>query len=165
MKNLLIPILFLFANSAFAQVFDVKPGLWHIDMTVEADGKKTNPIAELENSMAQMPEEQKKKMMEMMKETSGISPFDLSKNCLTKEMIKEGALLGKDKKYDHCDYKVSTQTKTKVISGLTCIDGSKINMEWTLISATQFKGRIMTEKSGKQGIIDYQAKFLSDKCN
>lgn len=166
MKFLLMALIVGFSASAFAS-FNVKPGMWKIDMVIEADGKKINPSAELEKVMAALPEEQKKQMMEMLdKQGKGNMPAfgnSLSEVCLTKEMIDKGVMEGK--KDEDCTYNTTTKTATHMAGSFSCKSGASGTMDWNAQSTTAYTGLInVTDKSGKKSKIDYKAKFLKDKC-
>ncbi|MCB0348908.1 MAG: DUF3617 family protein [Bdellovibrionales bacterium] len=166
MKSFLIVL--LFTPSAFATSFNVTPGLWEIHSTVEVDGKKYDPQAEMKKAMANIPEAQKKQMMEMMKsmnkENDVISSLTMNNLCITNEMLKDGSLLKTDKK-DKCDFKIKTHTSTKLVGDFKCKDGAKGSVDWTGVNSKSYKGVIdATDARGKRAKINYQSKFINSKC-
>lgn len=166
--KLLILITLLFSPFALASdTFNVKTGLWNINTTIESDGKVINPQAEVQKVLAQIPEAQRAQMMEMMKGAqkqtgAGFLNMDLSKICITKDMLDQGKMMeNKD-----CDFKVTTKTASKLVGNFTCKDGTKGDVDWTVISSTQYKGVMNgTDKNGKKAKVNYQAKFIKDKCS
>ncbi len=166
--KLFILILFI-SSTTFAAGFNVTPGLWEVKSTVEVDGKKYDPQAEIKKALANVPESQKKQMMEMMKgmskENSMLASLDMSKVCITDQMLKDGQLLKKDKD-DECDFTLKNNTATRLQGTFNCKDGTKGDVDWTVVNKTQYKGTInATDSKGKKAKVNYQSKFIKSKCS
>lgn len=169
MNSLLFISTLLISSLSFAQSFDLKPGAWKIDMTVETGGKKMNPQAEMQKMMEKIPEAQRKQMMEMMtsaaKKSGNPGFLDLSRVCLTKEMIKDGTIVGKDA-IQNCEHKVISRDSKQMKSSYKCEGGSKGEMEWNFVSSTSYTGRANVEdNAGRKTLIEYKGKHISDKCD
>jgi hypothetical protein len=148
--------------------FKAKPGLWKVDTTFETDGKTFNPQKQMEQLMANLPEEQKKKMQDLIKNTvkeqTGFTAMDLSSFCLTKEMVDKGDLM-KQNKNSRCEHTVKTHTDTKVVMDFTCKDGLTGNIDWNFVSSTHYNGKVNgTDKDGRKFIVKYEAHYKKDKC-
>lgn len=151
-----------FVHSAF----NMKPGLWSLNMKVIHNGKEFNPAAEMQKAMSKMPEEQRKKMMEMMgeKTNTGVGKNGETQVCYTKNILDKPESLGK--KSDHkCDTKIITQTIDKVVTSFKCDDGSTGDASWTLTSPENMIGLVnLKDPKGKASQVNYEGKFIKGDC-
>lgn len=155
-------ILFLtfFSLSSFA--LDLTPGLWKIDMTIKQDGKEIDPMAELKKAMRDMPEDQRKQMMQAI-EGSGLGGPKGIQQCYTKEMIEEAELgVHED---EHCKTTTVEKSASKIVSKFNCKDGSKGAATVNIKNSKSYTGHMkMTEANGEKSEMTYQARFVSKDC-
>lgn len=164
MKTLLITALALFLLSPIpsALALDLTPGLWKIDMTIKQDGREIDPMSELREAMKDMPEDQRKQMMQAM-EGSGLGGPKGIQQCYTKEMI-EKAELGVHED-EHCKTKTVKKSASKIVSHFTCKDGSKGAATVNIKNSKSYTGHMkMTEADGAKSEMTYQADFVSKDC-
>lgn len=162
MKYFLFTLLFV---SAFAHAaVNIKPGLWKINMIVNADGKEMNPAAQMQKAMANMPPERKKMMMEMMsKMNSGMSPDGGMQVCYTKKSLEKPEALAQ-KQDKNCKTTIVTQTPTKVVTNFKCENGSSGDGTFTMKDSESYLGVMNLDNKGKKSTIKYEGKFVSADC-
>lgn len=153
----------LFAMSLSAQALIIEPGLWDIEMTLSQNGKKIDPMAELNNAMKDMPEDRKKQMMQAM-EDSGLELGKKGmKQCYTKEMI-EKAELGVNEDKD-CRTETIKKSDKQIISEFTCKDGSKGRATIDIKNKKSYTGDMkMTDGQGQKSELKYKANFVGTDC-
>lgn len=165
MKIIFFSILLL---SSLSYAFDVKPGLWDMQNTVEIDGKKYDPQAEIKKALAQVPEAQRAQMMQMLKGAQSEHGFsfvnlDTSKVCIKNEDILNGKLFEKD---ENCKFNLKINTAKKITGSFTCKDGAKGDVDWNAVNPKKYTGIIhATDEKGKRAKVEIAANFVTEKCN
>ncbi len=168
MKICIALLLMSFSLSTFAAL-GMKPGLWEIQMSLAgADGKQTDPMAEMRKAMAGMSPEQQKQMAGVMGKMGGgkmgIAPGGGMQVCYTKEMLENEANLNqqKDKK---CTTTVKEKSASKVIADFKCDDGTSGTSNFTIKDSSNYNGIVdVTDKTGKKSKMTFNGKFASNDC-
>lgn len=157
MKLIAFTTLLLTFNISAASL-DMKPGLWEVSMTIEAEGKTIDPIAEMKKTMAKLPKEQQAQMMAMLKNNNA------AQICFTKEMIEKPENFKFDKK-GKCTHKLLKQTSNKMEMSLNCDDGTSGTGVMDIINSSEY---IMVVNSkgpkGQTAKTTQNGKFLKADC-
>ena len=162
----MIVVLPLLLMSFFSKAapLNMKPGLWEVSMKLKQDGKEFDPLAEIKKQLDKMPEAQRRMILEQMKKTSSNATNGVSTVCYTQEMIDKPESLNSEDNED-CEYKITSQTPTKIISAFSCKDGNKGTATWEIVNSGKTKVHsTSTDKKGKKTEMKYEAKFLKSKC-
>lgn len=162
--KLILMTLLLSSSYSFASL-DMKPGLWSMAMVIKSDGKEINPTEQMQKAMANMPEEQKKKMTEMMaRMNTGIGKNGETQVCYSKKMIENPELLGKNTD-QKCDTKLLTNNSKTVKSSFKCNDGTSGDATWDIKTSETLTGLVnVKDPKGKKSQINYNGKFLKADC-
>jgi Protein of unknown function (DUF3617) len=164
-----LPFVLISFQLLAADSLKMKPGLWNVEMKIKgADGKEFDPSAKVREALANIPEAQRKKMMEMMGEMkpamSQKTGFDV---CYTKEMIEDPTALAKNAgQQGKCDSKLISQSKSEVKTQFTCKDGTTGDTSWKVGHPDSYDG-IVNMKSPSRGnqTLIFKGKFLTEKCS
>jgi hypothetical protein len=151
-------------NSAFAAL-DIQPGLWLLTTKMKREGKEMDHMAQMQQSMAKMSPEQKKKMMEIMGSAgTGIGPGGEMKVCFTKDQfIKPETAVSEQ--FKKCDSKITTNTSTKMVMTFTCKDGATGEMTFAAPDPKVYTGTMnMKSSKGIASEISYHGKFVAADC-
>lgn len=164
MNTMLLTGLLLTTAPAHA-TFDIKPGLWQVQMKMTLDGKAFEPMAEVKKALEKLSPEQRKQMEAMM---AGNSQMPIAKDgyrvCYTKEMLKNPGKVMEGTQ--SCTTKITTQTSKKIAGSFDCPkEDAKGTFEWNAKSDSAYEG-LMTGKTskGKDTVIRYSGKFISADC-
>lgn len=161
----LIATLFIFSFASHA--LDIRPGLWAVDMTMMQEGKKIDPMGELQSALKDMPEERKKQMMQAMEE-SGLSvdaggKKTAIKQCYTQEMIEQAKVGAHED--ENCKTVTSKKSADKIVSKFNCKDGSKGTATINIESDKAYTGHmVMSGPNGEKSELKYDAKYVSGNC-
>lgn len=161
MKSLFSLSLVLMVTSAYATSFDIKPGLWKLDMNIESGGKKIDPMAEVKKAMANMTPEQRKQMEAAMGRTLQDSGTSV---CYTQELLNQQNGLVPENDEQNCKTDVKTKTAGKFAADFKCEDGATGTMEFNRASKEKFNGLVRVTKEGALSKIVYEGKFVSADC-
>lgn len=144
---------------------DLTPGLWTIDMQIEARGKKIDPSAEMKKAMAKLSPEQRQQMAAMMGQQGAMLSPEGTKVCYTKEMLSMEESIARTDKNEKCKTSKVKATSKRVETTFVCEDGTKGDAVWTVENAKLYKGLVnITEKTGQTSKINYTGKFASSDC-
>lgn len=158
-------VLSFFAIGAFAGS-SLKPGLWKVTATVSAGGKQINASEQMQKAMAKMNPEQRKKMEAMMKQHHIQQPSsDGVKVCYTEEQLKHDAAFYHNEAKHTCTSKQIMKSANRTKFDINCKDGTKGTAEWTVVSSTNYTGKIdsVSPKTGKTDI-SIEGTFVSTNC-
>ncbi len=161
--RLLSVVAFLIISFSALAGINIRPGLWSVKMKMSSNGQSFDPAAKMKAAMAEMPPEQRKKMMEMM--SSKLSHNgEAMQVCYTEEMLKEAHTLG-GKRDSRCKSEIISQTPSKVVTSFKCEDGARGTGMWSITSDQKYSGSVdITTKQGKNAKMDYEGEFVSADC-
>lgn len=104
-----------------AQAQTMRPGLWEVQSKMGGNPKMEEAMAKMQQQLASMPPEQRKKMQEMMGQ-SGVSlnpGGGMSvKTCISKEMVERGQMPHQNK--GECTTTVSDKSATGMRMNFVC---------------------------------------------
>jgi hypothetical protein len=130
-------------------VFDVKPGLWDINNTIQMSGMP--PIPNLD----QMSPEQRARIEGAMKNMSAAPHTTTVKSCVTKEGIEKALARASSNGKDACSPKLMNMSASKVTMHIDCTreSGMKTNGDITIVrqSADHFTGTGSMKSSSANG--------------
>ena len=160
MKLMSLVLLMLTLN-VHASGLNMKPGLWEVSMSIEAEGKTIDPLVEMKKTIAKLPKEQQAQLMAAMK-NNNIN--NISQICFTKEMIENPEKFKFDKK-GKCTHKLDKQTATRMEMSLTCTDGTSGKGVMEIINSGEYR-MVVTSKApnGEEAKTIQHAKFLKAGC-
>lgn len=161
MKLLLSLVFLMIPSLVLSAQLDMKPGLWEIEMVIEMNGKKVDPMAEMRKAMEKMPKAQQEMMMKQM----GKVKQNFTEICYTKEMLNAPEKFRADEDDKECDYKIKKQTATSLDMDFTCKDGSKGTTLVTVNNKNSYK--MVTKATGPKGEkvgMNYSGKFKQASC-
>ncbi|MES2422863.1 MAG: DUF3617 domain-containing protein [Pseudomonadota bacterium] len=170
--RLLVACSMLAASSAQAQTQKIRPGLWEQGVTMKSQsGQMESAMAQMQQSLASMPPEQRKMMEQMMAQQGlGMGPKgNTVRICISQEQAE----LDRLPQEPGCTQTVQRTGPNTLKVAFSC-KGSKDNPpssgegSMTLRSPTAYEGqfRIKTMANGKPEQLDMQqsGKWLSADC-
>ena len=162
----------LLTSQAFAQAQKMRPGLWDHGFTMKSQsGQMEGAMAQMQQSMASLPPEQRKMMEQMLAQQGlGIGPKGNSvKVCITKEQAELDSI----PKQEGCTQNVQRVSANTVKVSFSCKGGqgeppSSGEGTMTFSSPTAYSGnfKVKTVVDGKPEQIDMaqNGKWLAADC-
>lgn len=146
-----------------AEPLNVKPGLWEMSTTAATSGSMIPPAL-----LAQMSAEQRARIEAAMKQrAAGGSRTTSSKTCITKEDLLRGSInADKDEDQKNCQYRVVTQTATRMETHFHCAgEGARDGeMKMEAVSPEQLKGAIQVATSEGKVTVQMAGRWLGSSC-
>jgi hypothetical protein len=149
----------------------MKPGLWEINNKMQADGKMGQDMATMQQSMADMPPEQRKMMQEMMTKqgmtVGNDGPGTIgTKVCMTKEMVERNEFPSQK---DDCKQTASPRSGKTMKISFTCTNPpSSGEGQITFVSSEAYTMNMtmntVAEGKPRKVNMDAAGKWLSADC-
>lgn len=142
---------------------NVKLGLWEMSTTAATSGSMIPPAL-----LAQMSAEQRARIEAAMKQrAAGGSHTTSNKTCVTKEDLNRGKFeAGKGEDPKNCQYRVVTQTATRMESHFQCTgDAARSGeMKFEALSPEQIKGAIQVATPDGKMTMEFSGHWLATSC-
>ena len=142
---------------------NVKLGRWEMNTTVATSGSMIPPAL-----LAQMPAEQRARIEAAMKQrAAGGSHTTSNKTCVTKEDLNRGKFeAGKGEDPKNCQYRVVTQTATRMESHFQCTgDAARSGeMKFEALSPERIKGAIQVSTPDGKMTMEFSGHWLAASC-
>ncbi len=161
----------LFAASFYASAQTMKPGLWEINNKMQADGKRGQDMAKMQQEMANMSPEERKMMEEMMAKHGasvgkGGPGAITTKICVTKEMAERNEISSQK---EGCKQSASSRSGNTMKIAFTCTNPpSSGEGRITFVSPEAYAMNMTmnTVEDGKAQTVNMDAagKWLSADC-
>jgi hypothetical protein len=166
MKTVLLSFLlfsFVQVGRSADEGLKIEPGLWQVKMVISnPEGSKVDPAKAINEALAKLPEEKKKKMMESLGNVSAAEDEGM-KVCYTEQMLKELGFMKQDK--GRCESVFKTKTPTLVKLTFTCKDGITGDGVWTVKNPKFYAGAVtIIDAQKKKTTVNYTGSFLEKDC-
>lgn len=156
MKYLIIVLSTIIATSASAAM-EMKAGLWEVQIDINLNGIRFDPMAAMRTALAAMPESQRKKLEKHMKNSM---PDDDGRLCLKEAKITDPNSLMKE---EGCKFNVTKNTDKQMSGSANCkqIKGT-FNLEKK--SDNLFVLNISGDREGQKYEMTSTSKFVNANC-
>jgi len=161
----------LIVTSFCAGAQTMKPGLWEINNKMRADGKMGQDMAKMQETMANMPPEQRKMMQDMMAKQGvaigkGGPGTIAAKVCMTREMVERNEIPAEK---DGCKQKASPRSGNTMKISFTCTNPpSSGDGQITFVSPEAYTMNMtmntVVEGKPQKVNMDAAGKWLSADC-
>lgn len=156
MKYLIVVLATIIATSASAAM-EMKAGLWEVQIDINLNGIRFDPMAAMRTALAAMPESQRKNLEKHMKDSM---PDDDGRVCLKEAKITDPNTFMKE---EGCKFKVSKNTDKQMVGTADCkqIKGT-FNVEKK--SDSLFVLNISGDREGQKYEMTSTSKFINANC-
>lgn len=156
MKYLIIMLSSIIATSASAAM-DMKAGLWEVQVDINLNGVRFDPMAAMRTALAAIPESQRKNLEKQMNSTM---PNADGRICVNNSKLTDPSALAQE---EDCKYKILKNTNKEMSGTATC---KEITGTFSLVKKNDnlIVFNISGDREGQKYEMTSTSKFISANC-